>query len=109
MNLLSVSDSVIIIKPVQSLGEHTFECVHPQFFKIFELLFNLLATITLFGPDNLWWLDTNVVDVVATLARSEVFMEGAFVIFNLGEVSLNLIFSDCEVWPTYCCCIFCIV
>ena len=78
MNLLSVSDSVIIIKPVQSLGEHTFECVHPQFFKIFEL-----------GPDNMWWLDTNVVDVVATLARSEVFMEGArnFVICNLGEVS----------------------
>ena len=53
VDLLSVSDSVIIIKPVQSLGEHTFECVHPQFFKIFELLFNLLATITLFGPDNM--------------------------------------------------------
>ena len=51
VDLLSVPDSGII-KPVQSLGEHTFESVHPQFFKIFELLFNLFDTITLFGLDN---------------------------------------------------------
>ena len=53
VDLLSVPDSGIIIKPVQSLGKHTFESVHPQFFKIFELPFNLFATITLFGLDNM--------------------------------------------------------
>ena len=70
VDLLSASDSGIILQAVQSLGEHTFECVHPQFFEIFEFLFNLFTTITLSGSDNMQWLDAYAVDVVATLARS---------------------------------------
>ena len=51
VDLLSVSDSGIIIKPVQSLGEHKFKSIHPVF-KIFELLLNFLTTVILFGSDN---------------------------------------------------------
>ena len=52
VDLLSVSCSGIIFKPVQPLGEHTFKSVHPQFFKIFEFLFDLFVAITLFGYDD---------------------------------------------------------
>ena len=52
VSLLSVSDSGVIFQPVQSLGEHTFKSVHPQFFKIFEFQFNLFIAISLFGYDN---------------------------------------------------------
>ena len=52
VDLLSVSYSGIIFQPVQPLGEHTFESVHPQFFKIFEFLFNSFTAITLSGSDN---------------------------------------------------------
>ena len=53
VSLLSVSGSGVIIKPIQSLGEHTFEPVHPQFFKVLEFLFNLFTAVTLTGSDNL--------------------------------------------------------
>ena len=67
VDLISASDSGIILQPVQSLREYTFESFHPQFF---EFLFNLFTTITLSGSDNMQWLDAYVVDAVATLARS---------------------------------------
>ena len=74
VDLLSASDSEIILQPVQSLGEHTFECVHAQFFEIFEFLFSLFTTITLSGSDNMQWLDAYAVHAVATLARSVRFI-----------------------------------
>ena len=52
VDLLSVSDFGIIFQPVQPLGEHTFESVHPQFFKVFEFLFNLFTVIAMSGSDN---------------------------------------------------------
>ena len=70
VDLLYASDSGIIFQSIQSLEEHTCECLHPQFFEIFEFLFNLFTTITLSVSDNMQWLDAYVVDAVATLARS---------------------------------------
>ena len=95
VSLFPVSDSGIILQPVQSLGEHTFESVHPRFFKILEFLFNLFTAITLSGSDNERVVVGHQCCGCLPGLKCSRSVPGIWWLPKCMSCLLNLIFSDC--------------